>query len=257
MPDGAILADSPDARCRAEPGVILPLSCQGVVVARGGRVLLDHVDLTVDGGGLSVIMGANGAGKTLLLRVLANLIRPDGGVVRWGGRVPSRALAPKVGVVFQKPVLLRRSVLQNVNYALAAAGVRRSAREDRARDILELASLSRLAHTPARVLSGGEQQRVALARALAAEPEVLLLDEPTSSLDPAATLAIEKLIEDVRRRGTRLVLITHDIGQARRLADEVQFMHHGRIAEHGPAATFFQAPQSAPAQAFLEGRIFL
>jgi tungstate transport system ATP-binding protein len=257
MPDGAILADAPDARSRTGTGVILPLFCRGVVVARGGRVLLDQVDLTIDGGGLSVIMGANGAGKTLLLRVLANLTRPESGTVRWGGKVPSRALAPKVGVVFQKPVLLRRSVLQNVKYALAAAGVGRGARDDRARDVLEMASLSRLAQTPARVLSGGEQQRLALARALAAEPEVLLLDEPTSSLDPAATLAIEKLIEDIRRRGTRLVLITHDVGQARRLADEVQFMHHGRIVECGPANTFFQAPQSAPAQAFLEGRIFL
>jgi tungstate transport system ATP-binding protein len=257
MPDGAIFANAGDARSRAGMGVILPLSCQGVVVARGGRLLLDHVDLTVDGGGLSVIMGPNGAGKTLLLRVLANLTRPDSGTVRWGENVPSRDLAPKVGVVFQKPVLLRRSVLQNIKYALAATGVGIGERDARARNVLETASLLHLAHAPARVLSGGEQQRLALARALAAEPEVLLLDEPTSSLDPAATLAIEKLITNVRNRGTRMVLITHDIGQAHRLADEVHFMHHGRITEHGPADRFFQAPQSAPAQAFLEGRIFL
>ncbi len=257
MPDGAIIGHAGEARSRARTGVTLPLCCRGVIVTRGGRVLLDHVDLTIDGGGLSVVMGPNGAGKTLLLRVLANLTRPDGGTVRWGGKIPSRELAPKVGVVFQKPVLLRRSVLQNIKFALAANGVGFGDHDARARDVLEMASLSQFIHTPARVLSGGEQQRLALARALAAEPEVLLLDEPTSSLDPAATLAIEKLIEDVRRRGTRLVLITHDLGQARRLADDVQFMHHGRIVEHGPAAEFFQGPQSAPAQAFLEGRIFL
>jgi tungstate transport system ATP-binding protein len=238
-------------------GVILPLGCESVVVARGGRVLLDHVDVAFDGRGLSVIMGPNGAGKTLLLRVLANLTRPDAGTVRWGGKAPSRALAPKVGVVFQKPVLLRRSVFHNVKYALAAAGMGSQARETRGREVLEMASLSHLADAPARVLSGGEQQRLALARALATEPEVLLLDEPTSSLDPAATLAIEQLILEARNGGTRLVLITHDTGQARRLADEVHFMHHGRIVEHGPAAAFFQSPRSEPAKAFLEGRIFL
>jgi len=257
MPEGAFSADARQAWSAVNEDVILPLGCQGVVVARGGRVLLDRVDVEFDGSGLSVIMGPNGAGKTLLLRVLANLTNADSGTVRWGGKIPSRALAPKVGVVFQKPVLLRRSVLQNVKYALAAAGVAIRARDVRARELLELASLSHLAGAPARVLSGGEQQRLALARALAAEPEVLLLDEPASSLDPAATLAVERLIADVCRRGTRLVLITHDIGQARRLADDVLFMHHGRIVEHGPAETFFQAPQSAPAKAFLDGRIFL
>lgn len=257
MPDGAITADSRDARSSAKEGGVLPLSCEGVVVTRGGRALLNQVDVTFDGAGLSVVMGPNGAGKTLLLRVLANLTRPDSGIVRWGGKIPSRALAPKVGVVFQKPVLLRRSVLQNVKFALSVVGTKPRMRDVRAREALEMASLSHLADTPARVLSGGEQQRLALARALAAEPEVLLLDEPASSLDPAATLAIERLIADVRRRGTRLVLITHDIGQARRLADDVRFMHHGRIVEHGPVETFFQRPQSAPARAFLEGRIFL
>lgn len=257
MPDGVITADASAARSRVTAQEILPLTCTGVVVVRGGRVLLDHVDVSFNGSGLSIIMGPNGAGKTLLLRVLANLTRPDGGIVRWGGKIPNRSLAPKVGVVFQKPVLLRRSVLQNVKYALAAVGVGIGARDARAREALELASLSHLANTPARVLSGGEQQRLALARALAAEPEVLLLDEPASSLDPASTLAIEQLIANVRSRGTRLVLITHDVGQARRLADDVHFMHHGRIVEHGPAADFFHGPRSAPARAFLEGRIFL
>ena len=257
MPDGAITAEARDARSRVTDGVVLPLSCEQVVVARGGRVLLDHVDFSVNGRGLSVIMGPNGAGKTLLLRVLANLTRPDRGAVRWGGKIPTRTLAPKVGVVFQKPVLLRRSVLQNVKYALAAVGLELRARNERAREALELASLSHLASAPARVLSGGEQQRLALARALAADPEVLLLDEPASSLDPAATLAIEQLIGNVRSRGTRLVLVTHDVGQARRLADDVQFMHRGRIVESGQAETFFRAPKSAQAQAFLEGRIFL
>lgn len=235
----------------------LPLCCRGVIVTRGGRVLLDHVDLTIDGGGLSVVMGPNGAGKTLLLRVLANLTRPDGGTVRWGGKIPSRELAPKVGVVFQKPVLLRRSVLQNIKFALAANGVGFGDHDARARDVLEMASLSQFIHTPARVLSGGEQQRLALARALSCEPQVLFLDEPAASLDPASVLAIEHLIQVAHEAGTKVVLVTHDLGQAHRLADEVVFIYRGRVEEVSPAATFFERPVSPKAQAFIEGRIVL
>ena len=238
-------------------GSVLPLSCEAVVVARGGRVLLDHIDIAIGGDGLTAIMGPNGAGKTLLLRVLANLLLPDDGLVRWGADPPDRTRAPRVGMVFQKPVLLRRSVLQNVKYALAAVGVDRRARTELALALLASGSLADLAGTPARVLSAGEQQRLALVRALATEPQVLLLDEPTSSLDPAATLVIEKLIDSVRSRGTRVALVTHDVGQARRLADTVVFMHHGRIVERTPAGSFFAGPESAPARGFLAGRIVL
>jgi tungstate transport system ATP-binding protein len=256
MPENTLTANLPDAVTNIDRP-ILPLTGDQITVWRSGRVLLDRLSVSVNGTGLTVIMGPNGAGKTLLLRVLANLTSPDSGFVRWGGSVPDQARASKLGVVFQKPVLFRRSVLQNVKYALAAIGIDRRSQEARAREALDMASLAHLATTPARVLSGGEQQRLALSRALATEPEVLFLDEPTSSLDPAATLAIEQLISHARSRGTRLVLITHDVGQARRLADDVLFMHHGRIVEHLPASKFFESPDSEPAQAFLEGRICL
>lgn len=256
MPDIAVTSNSSDAAGDIDNSV-LPLTCEQVSVSRAGRLLLDRVSVSIRGTGVTVIMGANGAGKTLLLRVLCNLTAPDSGKVRWGGRVPDLTRAPKLGVVFQKPVLLRRSALQNVKYALAAAGVTRRFRDARAAEALETASLAHLAHTPARVLSGGEQQRLALARALAVNPEILFLDEPSSSLDPAATLAIEQLIAHARARGTRLVVITHDVGQAHRLADDVWFMHHGNIVEQRSAAQFFNAPDSEPATAFLEGRIFL
>lgn len=252
-----MIAANPPAVAARPAGPILPLTCEGIRFSRAGRVLLDEVSLSIDGKGLTVVMGPNGAGKTLLLRVLANLTVPDRGTVRWGGSAPDQARAPKLGVVFQKPVLLRRSALQNVKYALAASGVARRFRDERAREALEMASLAQLANTPARVLSGGEQQRLAMARALAAGPEVLFLDEPASSLDPAATLAIEKLIRQARAQGTRLVLITHDVGQARRLADDVLFMHHGRVVERLPAVKFFESADSEPAKAFLEGRIYL
>jgi len=258
MPDSVLCGD---ARSLLDQGVgtdaVLPMEGRRIVVARAGRVLLDGVDVCIDGTGLTVILGPNGAGKTLLLRVLVNLVIADSGQVLWAGKPPDRARAPRIGFVFQKPMMLRRSVLANVTYALAATAVPRPTCTSRAHQVLSLAGLDHLAQTPARLLSGGEQQRLALARALAAEPDVLLLDEPASSLDPAATLAIEKLIGTVRARGTRIVLVTHDIGQARRLADTVLFMHRGRIVERAPAAEFFDNPAQAPARHFIEGRIVL
>ena len=258
MPDSAL--------CGAAGGVleerraahsVLPIECRRVVVTRSGRRLLDSVDVCIDGTGLTVILGPNGAGKTLLLRIFADLFAPDSGEIRWAHSPPDRARAPKIGFVFQKPMMLRRSVIANVIYALAAIGIARHERTPRAHEILRLASLDHLAGTPARLLSGGEQQRLALARALATEPEVLLLDEPASSLDPAATLAIERMITTVRDRGTRLVLVTHDIGQARRLADTVLFMHRGRIVERARSADFFDNPAQDTARAYIEGRIVL
>ena len=234
---------------------VLPITARGVVVARAGRNVIDGVDLTLSGGGVTAILGPNGAGKSMLLRVLDNLVAPDRGVVEWAGRRPDRVRAPCIGVVFQKPVLLRRSVRANVEYALATIGLRGAARRARAGDVLEAASLHHLAERPARLLSGGEQQRLALARALSTGPQALFLDEPTSSLDPAATLAIESLIGSARRDGMTIALVTHDIAQARRLADEVAFVHHGRIAERSPAGDFFANPRSEPARAYLEGRI--
>jgi len=258
MPESAPACEAIGALQRsAGVHAVLPIECRGVTLVRAGRKLLDGVDVSIDGSGLTVILGPNGAGKTLLLRVMANLVTPDSGSVRWSHAVADRARAPKIGFVFQKPVMLRRSVLANVIYALAAVGRARGECEARAHEILRLASLDHLAASPARLLSGGEQQRLALARALATEPEVLLLDEPASSLDPAAALAIEEFIETVRARGTRLVLVTHDIGQARRLADTVLFMHHGRIVERAPSAEFFEAPRQESARAFIEGRIVL
>lgn len=258
MPDSVLVSDASGVLDAGRTGRgVLPIECHRVVVGRSGRRLLDSVDVSIDGTGLTVILGPNGAGKTLLLRVIANLFVPDSGEIRWAHAPPDRVRAPKLGFVFQKPIMLRRSVIANVTYALAAIGMARNECTSRAHEILELASLDHLAGTPARLLSGGEQQRLALARALATEPEVLLLDEPASSLDPAATLALEKMITTVRDCGTRLVLVTHDIGQARRLADTVLFMHRGRIVERARSAEFFEKPAQDSARAYLEGRIVL
>lgn len=235
---------------------VLPLEAHGLVLAREGRQLIDGVDIALGGTALTVIMGPNGAGKSLLLRLLTGLIEPDEGDVRWAGRAPDRHRAPKLGFVFQKPVMLRRSAVDNVKFALRSR-LTRSQRHDRAMTALGRAGLEHLAATPARLLSGGEQQRLAIARALAPEPEVLLLDEPCANLDPASTAAIEALVERERTRGIKVVWVTHDLGQARRVAAEVVFMHAGRLLERAPAADFFDKPQCEAARAYLSGRLVI
>jgi tungstate transport system ATP-binding protein len=247
----------PEGGPRGAASAILPIRGEALVVERAGRRILDGVDIDIDGRGTLVLMGPNGAGKSLLTRVLAGLVRPTAGRVSWGGVAPDRARAAKIGFVFQRPVLLRRSALANVTYALTVTGAPRPERHARALAALTRARIAHLAETPARVLSGGEQQLLSIARALATEPEILVLDEPTSNLDPAATVAIETLIGEVRSTGVGVVLITHDLGQARRLADEVAFLHHGRLVERSPREQFLLQPRSPQAQAFMRGEIVL
>jgi tungstate transport system ATP-binding protein len=244
-----------DASAHPSDGAVLPIRGAGLVFERGGRRILDDIDIEVGGTGTLVLIGPNGAGKSLLVRVLAGLVAPTAGEVTWAGAAPDRRRACKIGFVFQRPVHLRRSALANVEYALAVAGVPRAQRGRRAQAALERARLAHLAHASARVLSGGEQQLLSIARALATGPEVLILDEPTSNLDPSATLEIEALVGAVRSEGTRVVLITHDLGQARRLADEVAFLHRGRIIERTPSAAFLAQPVTSQAQAFVRGEI--
>jgi tungstate transport system ATP-binding protein len=247
----------PERGPQGAASAILPISGEALAVERAGRRILDDIDIEIDGRGTLVLMGPNGAGKSLLTRVLAGLVRPTAGRVSWGGVAPDRARAAKIGFVFQRPVLLRRSALANVTYALTVTGAPRPERHARALAALTRARIAHLAETPARVLSGGEQQLLSIARALATEPEILVLDEPTSNLDPAATVAIETLIGEVRSTGVGVVLITHDLGQARRLADEVAFLHHGRLVERTPREQFLLQPRSPQAQAFMRGEIVL
>jgi tungstate transport system ATP-binding protein len=234
---------------------VLPIVGRDLVIERNERRLIDIAEIIVAGRALSVILGPNGAGKTLLMRILCGLVRPDRGVVRWGPAPPARAEALRVGLVFQKPMLLRRSALANIVYALRLAGVPWRDRKAQGLAALEVAGLGALAHAPARLLSGGEQQRLQVARALSVAPDVLFLDEPTASADPASTAAIEHLVRQAAASGTKIVLVTHDLGQARRMAEDVIFMNHGAIVERAPAAEFFHAPHSAAARAYLAGEI--
>jgi tungstate transport system ATP-binding protein len=234
---------------------VLPIQASSLVMERGGRRIINDVGLGIAGGGVSVIMGPNGAGKSVLLRLLTGLIEADSGIVTWAGSRPDRARASAVGMVFQKPVLLRRSAQANVRYALHDGML--AERNRRALDALARAGLKHLADAPARLLSGGQQQRLAIARALAPDPEVLMLDEPCANLDPAATAAIEALIGDARTRGTKVVLVTHDVAQAKRVADDITFIHDGRIEEQSPAGEFFNNPASHASRAYLDGRLLV
>ncbi len=233
---------------------ILPLRLEGVSYTRGGQSLLHEVTFAVTGGASTIVLGPNGAGKSLLLKLCHGLLRPAAGRVVWLGPAAAQA-AERQAMVFQRPVLLRRSVAANVAYALRLRGVCRNERPDRIRQALEMAGLLPLAGRYARVLSGGEQRRLALARAWASRPEVLFLDEPTANLDPAATRAVEEVIQLCRASGTKIVMTTHDLGQARRLADEVLFLHRGRLIEQVPASRFFDFPATPAAQAFIRGEL--
>jgi tungstate transport system ATP-binding protein len=233
----------------------LPISFSDVSVVMNGVTLLDQLTVSFEPGLPTVIIGPNGAGKTTLLRVAMGLIAPDLGSIRWGRSgvgVPQRR-----AIMFQHPTMLRRSVAANLDYALKAAAVPRARRPARLDELLGLVGLSTMAERPARRLSGGERQRLALARALACDPSVLFLDEPTASLDPAATKAFEDLIGAIAQRDIKVVMATHDLGEARRLAGDVVLLHRGRVVEAGTASNFFEAPRTNDARRFLDGELLL
>ncbi|MBC7131872.1 MAG: ATP-binding cassette domain-containing protein [Roseovarius sp.] len=242
------------ARTAPTPPAAPILSTRGLGFVANGRTLLEGVDVEIARGRRTVIMGANGAGKSLLLRLLHGLLPASSGSVTWHGAGPARRAQ---AMVFQRPVMLRRSVIANLRFVLRVRGLGWRAREARAREALEMARLADKARQAARSLSVGEQQRLAVARALLCEPEVLFLDEPTSSLDPAATQMIEQLTSAAHRRGVTVVMVTHDRGQARRMGDEVIFLHAGRVVETGPCARLLEAPRSEAARAWMEGRLHL
>jgi tungstate transport system ATP-binding protein len=233
---------------------MLPLVLEGIGFAAGGRDILSGVDLVLEAGPRTVILGPNGAGKSVLMRICHGLLAPTAGRVLWSH--PERPGEPRrQAMVFQRPVLLRRSVLANLTFALAVASVPGHEREGRARIALDRVGLASFADRPARVLSGGEQQRLALARAWMLEPDVLFLDEPTANLDPGATREIESIVQSIHASGTKIVMITHNLGQAQRLGDEVLFVDRGRIAERAPVERFFRNPATADAEAFLKGEL--
>jgi len=242
-----------EAAMRASNG-LLPLALDEVAFHAGGRPIIRGISTVLEAGARTIVLGANGAGKSVLLRLCHGLLAPTSGSVRW--RVPEAPGEPRrQAMVFQRPVMLRRSALGNVTYALRHARVPSAQREDMARAALARVGLEGFAARPARVLSGGEQQRLALARVWALRPELLFLDEPTANLDPGATQEIERVICAMHAEGTKIVMVTHNLGQARRLGDEILFLHEGRLVERAPADRFLKHPASREAVSFLEGEL--
>ncbi|WP_417518290.1 phosphate ABC transporter ATP-binding protein [Minwuia sp.] len=233
---------------------LLPLELEGIGLDADGRTLLDGISLTIGSPGKTVILGPNGAGKSLLLRLCHGLIAPTRGTITWTetDRLNQRRAQ---GMVFQKPVMLRRSVKANVAYGLALHRVPRERQVQRIEAALAITGLAELADRYAPSLSMGEQQRLALARAHALEPEVLFLDEPTASLDPGATGQVEDLIGRIGDSGTKIIMTTHDLSQARRIADEIIFLHDGHLVEKADGKRFFASPGTETGRAFLEGRL--
>jgi tungstate transport system ATP-binding protein len=237
------------------PSSELPLVLDRVSLRAGAAKILDDISLTIAHGAPTLVIGPNGAGKTSLLRLCMGLAVPSSGRISWGGRAEPRPV--RRALVFQRPVMLRRSAAANVTYALAQASVPRRLRGPRTTELLERVGLADLAARAARHLSAGEQQRLALARALARDPEILLLDEPTASLDPAATRSVEEIVLAAAQSGIKVVMASHDLGQVRRLAGEVVFLVRGGLCDQARAADFFNHPSTPEAQNFLRGDLVI
>jgi tungstate transport system ATP-binding protein len=237
------------------PASDLPIVFAETGIVAGEVTILDDVSLSIGPGTPTVLIGSNGSGKTTLLRAAMGLIPVSRGRITWAGREVSPPT--RRAILLQRPVMLRRSAAGNVRYALGAAGVPRAEHDQRTASLLALVGLEGLQRRPARRLSGGEQQRLALARALARDPAVLFLDEPTASLDPHGTKAIEDVVRAITERGVKVVIATHDLGQAKRISGEIVLLHRGRLIETGSAAEFFANPRTREAKQFIAGELLI
>ncbi len=231
---------------------VLPIAIRDLSFRPGSRMVLNRLNATITTVGITALIGPNGAGKSVTLRIIDGLLQPDSGTIGFGNR-PSQDV--RRALVFQRPGLLRASIARNVALALIPWNLSREAVAQRVGRALVAVGLADRADEGARRLSGGEQQRLALARAWVTEPELLLLDEPTASLDPGATEEIERLIISMARNGTKVVLVSHNLGQVARLAEDIIVISHGRAVEHGPAHQILSAPRSAEAQAYIKGEL--
>jgi tungstate transport system ATP-binding protein len=231
----------------------LPIAFHDVGYAAGGTRILSGLTLSIEPGAPTLLLGPNGAGKTTLLKLAMGLLRPVAGRILYG--TPPEVARRRCAIVFQKPVMLRRTVARNVAFALKAA--QRAPEAASIEALLQAVGLCALAERPARRLSGGEQQRLALARALARDPQVLFLDEPTASLDPAASKIVEEIVLGIAERGVKIVMATHDLAQAKRLAGDIVLMAQGRLVEHVPAAAFFRGPATDTGRRFLAGELIV
>lgn len=244
-----------------QKSAVCPVTATDVGIERAGRnlVSIPHVAFgsDVSQGSCTMIVGPNGAGKSLLVRTLCALQVPDTGHIQWAGEAPDTARRHQVGLMLQKPVLLKRSALANLLYALRQTTVSGKQCRSLALDGLQQAGLAELSRVPAHRLSGGEQQRLALARALLLKPDILFLDEATASVDPASTLVIEQQLRESIGQGLTVVMVTHDQAQVQRLGEHVLLMHKGQVIEHATRDDFFDAPAHDLTRRWIAGEILV
>ena len=234
---------------------ILPLQIKAISLRRGGRVILGPISWDLAGKGITVLMGPNGSGKTSFLRAMHGLERINQGSLHWSAAL--KAVRERQSFVFQTPILMRRSVLDCIAYPLLLDKIPRTEARRRAAEAAARVGLGALLDQPAQVISGGEKQKLALARALVRGPELLFLDEPCANLDGRSTREIEAILCDARDAGTRIVMSTHNLGQARRLADDILFLYNGQLVEAGPKTTLLEAPATSEMAAFINGDLLL
>ena len=232
----------------------LPLKIQNLAYRHHRTTLIKHVDLNVDCSGNTIILGHNGAGKSLLLKLLHGVITPSKGNILWNNNAPSCNQYWRT-LLLQKPTFFQRSVRYNLEFVLHVAGMPITQRKDLFQQALEVCGLTDVSDRNANSLSGGQQQRLSLARAWMLQPDVLLLDEPTVALDPPASLVFENILQQFKQTHTKVVMTTHDLAQAKRLADEIIFMNNGEVLEQRDATEFFEAPESVAARNFLQGKL--
>ena len=232
---------------------IFPLRLQDACVQRRGKRLIGPIDLTIEGHGITMLIGPNGSGKTTLLRAMYGLERISSGTRNW--TAPQRDVSHRQAFVFQTPIMMRRSVVECIAYPLRLAGQSRRQAREAAAIAAKDAGLGDILDVPAPFISGGEKQKLAVARALIQDPDILFLDEPCASLDGQATRQIEETLLAAAARGLRIIMSTHDLGQARRLSNEIVFLARGRVLEHQPAEGFFASPETREAKAFQCGDI--
>ena len=232
----------------------LPLKIQHLSFSRQGKLLLDNVNASIESAGITIILGPNGAGKSLLLHIAHGLEEPDYGTLKWNQHAP-KPQEPWRAFVFQKPVFLQRSVLANLEYVLSLHKVVKTKQTLLIQQALQYTGLVQLSAQSARTLSGGEQQRLNIARAWVLEPKVMLLDEPTAELDPSGVATIERLIRKIAQQNTKIIMTTHSLDQAKRLAHDILFLHRGALIEHTPAKVYFSQPKTGLAEDFLAGKL--
>ena len=228
----------------------LPIYIKDLSLILDERKILSSLNLSINSDDVTVIMGPNGAGKSIFLKILNGILTPTSGCITWNNKKQFSDTLNTQAFVFQKPILLRRSVIANLDYMDSVLGYKKKISKDR---LLEIVQLKKQKNQPARMLSLGEQQRLSLVRSLMLRPNLLLLDEPTANLDPASTKIIEDIILNLKMMGIKIIFVTHNILQAKRIADDIIFLNEGKMVEHLNKQEFFFNSKSIEVQNYLNG----